>query len=160
MINGQGPIGPRAFGDAGDIGVERGFAEFRAGRPLLIHAGDDTVAAMPIDGANADRIAAFQALCHPARPRLAVTARRARALGIDTAEPMLLDLDPADDAASVFALAAQANLARKLAASRAGPAPTAAIELAKLVHKLPALLVAPAESAFAHAFDPPLVTVA
>ena len=160
MINGQGPIGPRAFGDAGDIGVQRGLTEFRAGRPVLIRAGDDTVAAMPIDGANADRIAAFQALCHPARPRLAVTARRARALGIDTAEPMLLDLDPADDAASVFALAAQANLARKLAASRAGPAPTAAIELAKLVHKLPALLVAPAESAFAHAFDPPLVTVA
>src|SRR2546423_9595269 len=102
MINGQGPIGPRAFGDAGDIGVQRGLTEFCAGRPVLIHAPDNTVAAMPIDGANADRIAAFQALCAPARPRLAVTARRARALGLDTVEPMLLDLDPAADATSSF----------------------------------------------------------
>ncbi|MFL6806021.1 MAG: hypothetical protein ACJ8FM_18745, partial [Xanthobacteraceae bacterium] len=61
------------------------MTEFRAGRPVFIHAPDDTVAAMPIDGANADRIAAFRALCHPARPHLAVTARRARALGIETA---------------------------------------------------------------------------
>src|SRR5215218_8659139 len=160
MINGQGPIGPRAFGDAGDIGVQRGLTEFRAGRPVFIHAPDDIVAAMPIDGANADRIAGFRALCHPARPHLAVTARRARALGIETAEPMLLDLDPADDAASVFALAAQAKIGRKLAANPAGPAPSAAIELAKLVHKLPALLIARPESASVLAFDPPLITVA
>ena len=160
MINGQGPIGPRAFGDAGDIGVQRGLTEFRAGRPVFIHAPDDTVAAMPIDGANADRIAGFRALCHPARPHLAVTARRARALGIETAEPMLLDLDPADDAASVFVLAAQAKIGRKLAANPAGPAPSAAIELAKLVHKLPALLIARPESASVLAFDPPLITVA
>jgi GTP cyclohydrolase II len=162
MINGQEAIGPCAFGDAGDIAVQRGLTDFRAGRPVLIRARDDTasMAAMPIDGANADRIAAFRALCHPARPQLAVTARRARALGIETAEPVLLDLDPADDSASIFALAAQAKVARRLVASPAGAAPSAAIELAKLAHKLPALLVARAESTLALAFDPPLMMVA
>jgi GTP cyclohydrolase II len=136
------------------------LSEFRAVRPILIQSPDATVAAMPIDGASAEHIAAFGELCRPAYPRLAVTARRARALGLDSAEPVLLDLDPADSAASVFALAAETKVGRKLNVGPAGPAPSAAIELAKLVHKLPALLVADADSTLALAFDAPLITVA
>src|SRR5215471_9735550 len=98
MKSGNGPLGPRAFGDAGDIAVQRGLTEFRAGRPVIIRAPDDAVVAMPIDGAGADRIAAFQALVHPARPLLAVTARRARALGLDAPQPVLVELEPGDDA--------------------------------------------------------------
>lgn len=160
MEHGQAPVSPHLFGDVGDIGVQRGFAEFRAGRPLLIHALGDVVVTMPIDGAPVERIAAFQALARPARPLLAVTARRARALGIEAAQPMLLELDPADAAGSVLALASHARVERKVAASPAGPAAAAAIELAKLVQKLPALLVASAETVSALAFDPPLITVA
>jgi GTP cyclohydrolase II len=160
MMNGHGAVGPRVFGDAGDIGVQRSLSEFRAVRPILIQSPDATVAAMPIDGASAEHIAAFGELCRPTYPRLAVTARRARALGLDSAEPVLLDLDPADTAASVFALAAETKVGRKLEPRPAGPAASAAIELAKLVHKVPALLVADADSTLALAFDPPLITVA
>ncbi len=160
MMNGQGAVGPRVFGDAGDIAVQRSLGEFRAVRPILVQSPDATVAAMPIDGASAEHIATFGELCRPAYPRLAVTARRARALGLDSAEPMLLDLDPADTAASIFALAAETKVGRSLNAMPAGAAPSAAIELAKLVHRLPALLVAGVDSTFALAFDPRLITVA
>jgi GTP cyclohydrolase II len=160
MKNGEWRISPRAFGDAGEIGVQRGFTEFRAGRPVVIHTLGDAVVAMPIDGADADRIAAFQALVQPARPRLVVTARRARALGMEAAEPVLLELDPAEDADTIFALAAQAAVDRTVSASPAGPAAVAAIELAKLVLKLPALLVAEIESEATLPCEPPLIAVA
>jgi len=160
MKSGNGPFGPRAFGDAGDIAVQRGLTEFRAGRPVIIRAPDDAVIAMPIDGAGADQIAAFQALVHQARPLLAVTARRARALGLDAAQPVLVELEPGDDAASIFALATDASVGRNVAASAAGPAAVAAVELAKLVQKLPALLVAGADTVSGLTLDPPLIPVA
>ena len=159
MKNGHGSVGPRLFGDANTVGVQRGLAEFRAGRPVIIHAGDEAMVALPVDGADADRIAAFKSLLHPRRPRLAITARRARALGLDATEPVLLELDPADDELSIFALAADADVERKIAISPAGPAAIAAIELAKLVQRLPALLVADAAAVPAMTFDPPLVSV-
>jgi len=160
MKNGVGRFNSRAFGEAGEIGVQRGFAEFRAGRPVVIQAHGDRLVAMPIDGADADRIAAFRALVHPAPPRLAVTARRARSLGLDAAEPVLIDLDPGDDVDAIFALAARAELDRAVAASPADAAAVAAIELAKLVLKLPALLVAETTDEAVLGVEPPLITVA
>jgi len=126
---------------------------------VRIEAPGDEVLALPVDGLDADRVAAFKALAHPLPPRLAVTARRARALGIEAAAPVLLELAPDDDAASIFALAAAVEVERSIAASPAGPAAIAAIELSKLVHQLPALLVAGADGASA-GFEPPLVSVA
>ena len=160
MKNGHGSISPRIFGDAGDVGVQRGLAELRAGRPVLIRADSGAVIALPIDGLRADRAAAFKALCHPALPQLVVTARRARALGLETAHPVLLELDPDDDADAIFALASDADMERNVKATPAGPAAMAAIGLAKLVQQLPALLVANAEAVPTDTFDPPLVTVA
>jgi GTP cyclohydrolase II len=159
MKNGNGSVGPRLFGDANTVGVQRGLAELRAGRPVIIHAGNDAMVALPVDGADADRFAAFKSLLHPRLPRLVITARRARALGLDATEPVLLELDPADDELSIFALAADADVDRKIAISPAGPAAIAAIELAKLVQQLPALLVADAAAASAMHFEPPLVSV-
>jgi GTP cyclohydrolase II len=153
-------MGPRVFGDADDVGVQRGLGEFRAGRPVIIQADGDAVVAMPIDGARTDCIAAFTALFHPARPQLLVTARRARALGLDAVEPMLLELDPGVDADAIFALAADADVEAKIVATPAAPAAIAAIELAKLVQQLPALLVASAAALPVAAFEPPLMTVA
>src|SRR5215510_7116250 len=150
MRNGMERMGPRAFGEAANIGVQRGLAEFRAGRPVLIRAADETVLAMPVDGANIDRFAAFTALVHPAPPRLVITARRARVLG----------LAPGDDAGSIFALAASDSVDRKVSATGAGPAAIAALELAKFAQKIPALLVASPGADAAPACDPPLVTVA
>jgi GTP cyclohydrolase II len=149
---------PREFGDADEIGIQRGLAEFRAGRPVLIQAPDEAVVAMPIDGTDSERIAAFRALVHPVRPRLVVTARRARSLGVDSCGPVLLDLDADDDAEAVLSLAADAEVERAVSAAPAGPAATAAIELTKLVQKLPALLIAAADPA--SAFDPPFIAVA
>jgi GTP cyclohydrolase II len=159
MKNGHGSGGPCLFGDAYSVGVQRGLAEFRAGRPVIIRAADEAIVALPVDGADADRIAAFKGLFHPRLPQLVITARRARALGLD-AKPVLLELDPVDDAMSIFALAADADVDRRIVASPAGLAEIAAIELAKLVQRLPALLVADAAAMSAIAIDPPLVSVA
>src|SRR5262245_12778870 len=159
MKNGHGPVGPRLFGDANNVGVQRGLAEFRAGRPVLVHAATQALIALPVDGADADRIAAFKSLLHPRLPRLAITARRARALGVDATEPVLLDLDARDDDQSIFALAADADVDRKIVTIPAGPAAIAGIELAKLVQRLPALLVADAADVPDLPFDPPLVSV-
>ena len=158
MKNGHGSVGPRLFGDANTVGVQRALAEFHAGRPVMIHAGKEALVALPVDGADADRIAAFRSLLHPRLPRLVITAHRARALGLPT-EPVLLELDPDDDEESIFALAADADVDRKIAISPAGPAAIAAIELAKLVQRLPALLVADAATVPEMTFDPPLVSV-
>jgi len=158
MKNGHGSVGPRLFGDANTVGVQRALAEFHAGRPVMIHAGKEALVALPVDGADADRIAAFRSLLHPRLPRLVITAHRARALGLPT-EPVLLELDPDDDEESIFALAADADVDRKIAISPAGPAAIAAIELAKLVQRLPALLVADADTVPEMTFDPPLVSV-
>src|SRR6266508_2861772 len=125
MKNGQGHISPRLFGEAEDVGVQRGLAEFRAGRPVIIQAASEAVFALPVEGGDAHRFAAFNTLLAPASPRLAITARRAKALGLDAS----------------------------------GPAASAAIELAKLVQQLPALLVGDAEAAAKVAFALPLVTV-
>ncbi len=160
MKNGQGSISPRIFGDAGDVGVQRALGELRAGRPVLIRADGSAVVALPIDGIRDDRVAAFKALCHPRSPQLAVTAQRARALGLDAAHPVLLEIDPGDDANSIFALASDADMELSVAVAPAGPAAMAALELAKLVQQLPALLVTNADAIPAETFDPPLVTVA
>jgi len=153
-------MGPRLFGDGASIGVQRGLAELRAGRPVRIEAAGVPVLALPVDGCDDGRLAAFRTLVHPASPRLVVTARRARALGVEAARPVLLELDPADDAAVIFALAADARVDRAVVASPAAVAAVAAIELAKLVHLLPALLIAGADGLPVAELDPPLVTVA
>src|SRR2546422_742058 len=59
MKSGQGHIGPRLFGDAADIGVQRGLAEFRAGRPVRIEAADESILALPVDGSGPIAAAAF-----------------------------------------------------------------------------------------------------
>jgi GTP cyclohydrolase II len=159
MKNGHGSGGPCLFGDAHSVGVQRGLAEFRAGRPVIIKAADDAIVALPVDGAEADRISAFKKLFHSRLPQLVITARRARALGLEAAEPVLLELESLDDATSIFALAADADVARRIVTSPAGSAAIAAIELAKLVQRLPALLVADAAAMSAIVIDPPLVSV-
>jgi len=157
MRNGYRQVGSHLLGDRDHIGVERGLAEFRAGRPVVIASERETIVALPADGIEAGRFAAFRALCAPAPPRLVITARRARSLGLNTPDPVLLTLAPSDDAESIHALASDAHADRALAATPAGDAAIAAIELAKLAQRLPALVVS--EGTATPIFDPPLVTV-
>src|SRR5438132_1381203 len=109
MKNGQGHISPRLFGEAEDVGVQRGLAEFRAGRPVIIQAASEAVFALPVEGGDAQRFAAFNTLLAPASPRLAITARRAKALGLDAPGPVLLELTPSDDWDAIFPLASGAD---------------------------------------------------
>jgi GTP cyclohydrolase II len=140
------------------VAAERALSEFRCGRPVLV-TGDERSIALPVDGMSDERLEAFRRLCAPAPLQLVVTDRRARALGISAAGPVALPLADGDTAADILSLAADARVGRDLEARPAGTAARAAIELAKLAQRLPALLVAQASTASASC-DPPLVSVA
>lgn len=70
------------FGKVRQVGVTRGVAEFHAGRPVIVTGKHKCILALPIDGLNEARLAEFVALCAPVSPSLAITARRAHALGV------------------------------------------------------------------------------
>src|SRR6516225_4820187 len=76
------------FGTPKQVAVERGLAEFRCGRPVIVTSADERMAALPVDGMTDQELASFRTLCAPGRPRLLVTARRARALGLVAASKM------------------------------------------------------------------------
>lgn len=129
------------FGSAGEVAVQRSLGEFRAGRPISVHAPGERLVVLPLDGASAERVAAFRALCAPGLPQLAVTARRARVLGLEASQPVLLTLRPGDDADAIWTLAAGRRSQSRPVAGAAGPAARAAMQLAKFAQRMPALLV-------------------
>jgi GTP cyclohydrolase II len=130
------------FGTADDIAVQRGIAEFHAGRPVVIETADERLMALPVDGLTQAGCDAFRALCAPAPVRLVVTARRAQVIGLDTAGPVVIPLSPHDTRDSIWSLAAGLDGKARSTAQPAGEAAAHAITLAKLAQRLPALLVA------------------
>jgi GTP cyclohydrolase II len=127
------------------VAVERGLAEFRCGRPVFIASAAGRIAAMPVDGMTNDRLAAFRQLCDPVEPYLVITASRARALGMDATGPTGLLISGRNEAAQVLALVTEPGVTQVTAVS-AGSNAGAAIELAKLAQRLPALLAADART--------------
>jgi GTP cyclohydrolase II len=154
----RGTVG--LLGTPDHVAVERGLAEFRSGRPVLITGSGETALALPVDGITHERLASYRQLCGPATPRLVITARRAQALGLAAAGPVGLAISEDDDVAAIIALAADARVERSLEVVPAGPVASAAIELAKLAQRLPALLVVDGTTATAVASDPPLIATA
>jgi GTP cyclohydrolase II len=148
------------FGRPEQVAVERGLAEFRSGRPVVLVSAEERVVVLPVDGMTDAGLLSFRLLCAPLRPYLLVTARRARALGLDGTGPTGLALGDLYDRAAIFSLAADAQITRRLDGVPVGPAAAAAIELAKLAQLLPALLVCEATAEAANASEVPLVTVA
>jgi GTP cyclohydrolase II len=148
-MSGNGKSG--LFGEPEQVAVERALAEFRSGRPVIITSGADAGAILPVDGMTDAVLASFRLLCAPGRPYLLVTARRARALGVEAAGPSGLAIGDLPDAAAIFSLAADAQVTRHLDVVPAGAIAGAAIELAKLAQRLPALLVGDGRTAAAHA---------
>jgi GTP cyclohydrolase II len=130
------------FGKKGQVGVNRGLAEFQARRPVLITGIGETLLTLPVEGLDAQRLSEFMALCAPAVPRLVITARRAIALGLEATTPVSLQLTPGCDANTILALVADAKIDCALDARPAGPAAAAAIQLVKLSQGLPAVLAA------------------
>jgi GTP cyclohydrolase II len=145
------------FGTPEHVAVERGLAEFRSIRPVLIRAGNDTALAIPVDGIDDKRLAAFRRLCGPVVPHLVITARRAQALGLGAGGPVGLAVGSHENAVSIMSLAADARVERGLQTQPAGPIAAAAIELAKLAQRLPALLVA--DGMAPKSAEPPLMNV-
>ena len=160
--NGNGHAGSGVFGSPDRVLVKRGLAEFRSGRPVVFSSPSAKfLLALPVDGLNAARLHAFEHLCAPATPRLVVTARRARALGIESTGPVALKLANGTGADAIFSLVADADADE--AVELDGPADecaAAAIELAKIAQRLPALLVADMDSPTGALIEPPLVVVA
>jgi len=134
----------KLFGPADHIAVERALAEFRSGRPVLVANPDGLVLAMPVDGIDDRRLESFRQLCAPAIVQLAVTPQRARALGLDVNGTIAIAIGPRDSADAIVRLAADAGDERALTTLPASKAAGAAIDLAKLAHRLPALLMAEA----------------
>src|SRR5262245_13766440 len=95
--NGRGDPGTVLFGSSERVGVGRGLAEFRAGRPVLVSSGGETLITLPVEGLDIHRYSAFTALCAPVALRLVITAKRARSLGLDANEPVALELAPDTD---------------------------------------------------------------
>ncbi len=87
---------------------------------------------------------AFKALCAPAVPRLVITRRRAQALGLDVAGPVVIVLAAGDSREAVWSLAAGLHGGPCFTAGAAGAAAARAIDLAKLAQRFPALLTAEA----------------
>jgi GTP cyclohydrolase II len=123
------------------LGVERGLAEFRCGRPVVI-LGDQSIAAMPIDGCSRESIQLFQRSFDVSAAKLAVSARRAHALGIKTQTPVSLETQGEVSICDAIAIAGGKSLPRGFSVTPARSPAMAGIELAKLAGKLPALLIA------------------
>jgi GTP cyclohydrolase II len=151
--------GSTLFGSKGQIGVNRGLAEFQAGRPVLIAGEGETLLALPVEGLDAERLAEFAALCAPAVPRLIITARRALALGLAATTPVALQLAGDYDADKILALVADAKIDGAFDLKPAGRSAAAAIQLVKLSQGLPAVLAADVTAKDALAFAPELITV-
>ena len=107
------PRGLGLFGTADDIAVQRGIAEFQAGRPVIIADADELIVALPVDGLTDATWGAFKALCAPGTPRLVVTARRARVIGLDVPGPVFIAIgaDETRDAIWSLATASRASAA-------------------------------------------------
>src|SRR5262249_46204048 len=126
------------------IAVERGLAEFRCGRPVIIAAAE-TIVAQPVDGMDDKRLETFRRLTRSAPLHLVITARRAQAFGHDANGPVGLVISEHADAQTILDLAAEVDMGQSREFMPAGPIAGAAIELAKLAQQLPALLVANAK---------------
>lgn len=147
------------FGAKGQISVNRGLAEFHAGRPVLVTGEAETLLALPIEGLDGRRLAEFATLCAPATPRLIVTARRALALGFAATTPLALKLKSGDDAKTILALVADATVDCAYEVEPVGSTAAAAIQLVKLSQGLPAVLAAAVMAEEIIAKVPQLITV-
>jgi GTP cyclohydrolase II len=146
-------------GERAQVAVERALAEFRSGRPVLITSASDAVTALPVDGMTEAMLAAFRLLSRPVRPFLLVTARRARAMGVEASGPTGIALPDFCSADEIFSLAAATQVSRRFELVPAGAGADAAIRLAKHALRLPALLIGAGNSAAVRTCEPPLLAV-
>ena len=134
------------FGTADDIAVQRGIAEFRAGRPVIVAGTGGSITALPVDGLTPATWDAFRAACAPDALRLVVTERRAQIMGHEVSGPVFIAIEPHDSYDGILGLAAGSTIQRRDVVAEAEEAAIRAVELAKLAQRFPALLVADANA--------------
>lgn len=126
---------------------------------MIITGSNETLLSLPVEGLDKDRLAAFRALVAPTAARLVLTSRRACSLGIEASGPVAIKLADDADAQTILALVTENKPRFEFLTEPAGAAAAAAIDLVKLVRVLPAVLVAPTDSAISGAFDPRIIKV-
>jgi len=127
----------RLFADTGAIAVDRALAELRAGRPVILEGPGAKVMAAAIDDVSPALYEAFAG----ARGRLALTAARARALGIEADCPIALPLAGVGHG-TALSLAGGVEARTPELWTAAEGAARAAIALCKQALLLPAAVVA------------------
>ena len=104
-------------------------------------------------------LVAFRRLSRPVRPFLLITARRARAIGVEASGPTGIALPDFCSAGEIFSLASATQVSGRLEFVPAGAGAGAAIQLAKHAQRLPALLIGAGSSAAVRTCEPPLLAV-
>ena len=132
------------FGTREQVGVGRGLAEFRAGRPVVITGSGETLLCLPVEGLDIDRLAAFRAICAPSAAATGVD-RAARALARPRRQTNRLrsSSTPDVDVSTIMALVADAKADHDVRCPSRQARPQALPStLVKLAQVLPAVLVA------------------
>ena len=155
-MSGNGKSG--LFGNAERVAVERGLAEFRSGRPVIMTAAGEVVVVLPVDGMTGEQLASFGLLCAPAKPYLLVTARRARALGIEAAGPVGLAIGELDTTSDIFSFAADTQVTRHFDVVPAGQDAGGRDRACQARPAAPGLADCRRPAPAVAACDPPLVT--
>ncbi len=136
-MNGSWASLQRLFVDAAGIAVDRALAELRAGRPVILEGPGTKVMAAAIDDVSPALFEAFAGV----GGKLALTAARARALGIEADCPIAAALAGVGHGAALsLAGGADAPAPRSWTAADSGA--KAAIALCKQALLLPAAVVA------------------
>ena len=147
------------LGERTQILAEPAVSEFRSGRPVRITSAGDAITALPVDGMTEEMLAHFRLLSRPVRPFLLITARRARAMGVEAWGPTGIALPYSCSLGEIFSLASATQVSCEFEIVPAGATAGAAIELAKHAQRLPALLIGAGNSAAVRSCQPPLVAV-
>lgn len=126
---------------AGQVSVERGIAELRSGRPVLLRAGQSLAVAVGVEGLNEKTANGLQALARR-NARLALPAPRLRRLGLDRAAAGAFAL-PRIDIARIATLALETNARFDAPVAPLSKLDAAALELVHLALIFPAVVVVP-----------------
>jgi GTP cyclohydrolase II len=152
------------LGEPAQILVERALSEFRSGRPVLITYGGDAITALPVDAMTETALVQFRLFSRPIRPFLLITARRARAIGVDSSggkasSPIGIALADFWSLGEIFSLASATQVNCQFKVVPVHISADAAIQLAKHARRLPALLIGAGNSDAVRNCEPPLVAV-
>jgi GTP cyclohydrolase II len=130
--------------DADHVAADRAIAEFRAGRPVLIHRRDEALLIYPAELADGGMLARLEDIAE-GRAHLVLPAARLRRLGLDRDQPGAVAL-PVLSAERIAALALKVDARIDAPVSPVQPLDKTALELAALAQVLPPVIALPIRS--------------